>query len=155
MPSADDVTLPAQNTSGTGAGTVNPDVACENIAGRRHQLVKIEHGSYGTGTCVEVTAPLPVASQQPLTPVAPSTGVVDVNSTLIVVARAARKGLVIVNCSASKVSLGLDTGALLNRGITLMPNGGAWSMDAYSFFVGAVTAIASQAGSVVAIQEFE
>jgi hypothetical protein len=59
-----------------------------------------------------------------------------------------------VNTSANQISLGIGAPAVLNSGITLNANGGAWSMDEYSFAIVAVNAIASGASSNLAVQEF-
>jgi len=64
-----------------------------------------------------------------------------------------RKGLTLVNTSGNTISLGLGAAAVLNSGITLLA-GSSWSMDEYSFNLGAINAIASGAGSNLAIQEF-
>lgn len=73
-----------------------------------------------------------------------------------------RTSLVLINCHATqRVSFYLalageqDTpAAVLDAGITLFANGGVWEMDAATFTTGAIYAIASGAGTKVAIQEF-
>lgn len=86
---------------------------------------------------------------------APQTATIVATSGAAVAANAARKGLIIRNVSINKISLGLDgNAAVLNSGITLYP-GDAWNMDSYDFTVGAIAAIASAAGSVISIQEFQ
>ncbi len=77
-------------------------------------------------------------------------------SGVAVALNANRKGLVLVNTSANRISLGFGANAaVLDSGITLMPNGGTFAMDEYSFSTAAINAIASGAGSNLAIQEFE
>jgi hypothetical protein len=75
-----------------------------------------------------------------------------VTSAQAVAANASRKGLVVVNTSTNIISFGLAAAAVLNSGITLSPYG-AWTMDDYTFTVGAINAIASGASSNLAIQE--
>lgn len=88
-----------------------------------------------------------------LTASSPTAATVGVTSASAVAANAARKGLVLVNTSANNISLGIGVAAVLNSGITLTPNG-AWTMDDYSFTLGAINAIAAGATSNLAIQEF-
>ena len=92
-------------------------------------------------------------SKTPVGANAPATASVGVTSAQILAAQASRKGLIIMNISTSVVSLGIGATAVLGSGITLLP-GGTWNMDEYSFVVGAINAIASVAGSSIAIQEF-
>ena len=58
-----------------------------------------------------------------------------------------------MNLSSSDISFGIGTAAILNRGITLKPNG-VWEMDEFTFNLSAINAIASGAGSTLSIQEF-
>jgi hypothetical protein len=80
---------------------------------------------------------------------------VGATSGKIVDANAGRNGLIIVNTSANTVSLGIGVAAVLYSGITLYANGGSFEMGDMSFSAQAIYAIASGAGSNVAIQEFE
>lgn len=86
---------------------------------------------------------------------APTFATVGVASATAVAANANRRGLVLVNTSANRISLGFGVPAVLDRGITLMANGGTFNMAAFDFSTQAVNAIASAAGSNLAIQEFE
>lgn len=88
-----------------------------------------------------------------LTAASPAAATVGITSASALVTNASRKGLVIINVSINRVSLGIGVAAVLNSGITLLP-GGVWNMDEYSFSTAAINAIASLAGSVISIQEF-
>lgn len=89
-----------------------------------------------------------------LTPSAATAVSVGVASTSLVAANASRKGLIVTNISANKISLNLLGGAaVLNTGITLFP-GWIWEMDEFSFTTNAIDAIASVAATVITIQEF-
>lgn len=88
---------------------------------------------------------------------APSVGATitaGVTSGLLVSGNTARKGLIVTNLSANRVSLNLlNATAVLNAGITLLP-GWVWYMDNYSFTINTINIIASGASSVVSVQEF-
>ncbi len=91
----------------------------------------------------------------PINASAPINTLVGVASAQAVAANNNRQGLVLTNISDGTIYLGLDgNSAVLNSGIVLLPSGGAWSMDEYSFNSSAVTAIAHSAGSILTIQEF-
>lgn len=92
-------------------------------------------------------------SKQDLAPASPTAASVGVASAQAVAANASRKGLVLVNTSVNRISLGFGAAAVLNSGITLYP-GGAYCMGEYDFDLGAVNAIASAAASNLAIQEY-
>ena len=66
-----------------------------------------------------------------------------------------RKGATFVNLSTNRISFGLGQAAVLNKGITLMPNGGTWSMDQFTFTTVQIFAIAAGAGSELSVQEFD
>ena len=86
---------------------------------------------------------------------APTAATVGVASAQAVAANSSRKGLVLTNTSSNVISLGLSgNAAVLNSGITLAPYG-TWIMDQYTFTTGAIAAIASAAGSNLAIQEMQ
>lgn len=88
-----------------------------------------------------------------LTPSAPTAATVGVASASALAANANRKGLVMTNTSANKISLNIVGGtAVLNSGIVLYP-GGTWYMDEFTFTTSAIFAIASAASSNLAIQE--
>jgi hypothetical protein len=88
-----------------------------------------------------------------LTPAAPTATSVGITSASAVAANASRKGLVLTNTSGGTISLGFGSAAVLNSGITLS-SGGSFEMDEYTFYAGAVYAIASGAASNLAIQEY-
>lgn len=88
-----------------------------------------------------------------LAPAAPTAASVGVASAQAVAANGSRKGLVLVNTSVNRISLGFGATAVLDSGITLYP-GGVFNMGEYDFDLGAVNAIASAAASNLAIQEY-
>lgn len=88
-----------------------------------------------------------------LSPSSPTTATVGVTSSQIVAFNASRRGLIVINVSIHTISIGIGVVGVLNSGITLYP-GGVWNMDDYSYTTGSINAIASVAGSVVSIQEF-
>lgn len=90
----------------------------------------------------------------PKAPAAPTAATVGAASSQIVAVNKARTGLVIINTSANTVSLGLGQAAVLNSGITLNASGGTFEMDSFTYTTSPVFAIASGAGSNVAIQEY-
>lgn len=88
-----------------------------------------------------------------VSPTSPSSTTVGITSATAVVFNASRKGLVLTNLSAGRISLAFGVAAVLNSGITLYP-GGVYVMDEYTYNNSSVSAIASLAGSTLAIQEF-
>ncbi len=138
----------------TGQGDATPTVATDDIAAVSHQLIKIEFGTAGTATPVSSVAPLPTSAKTVLTPAAPAKVAVGVGDGVAVAANAVRTGLVLVNTSAAHISLGLGQAAVLDSGITLMPTGGTWTMDEFTFTTAAIHAIASAGPSNLAVQEF-
>jgi hypothetical protein len=102
-----------------------------------------------------LTTPMPVAiTKTDLTPSAPTAASVGVASAQVVAANANRKGLVLVNTSTNRISLGFGSAAVLDSGATLMASGGTYNMGEYDFDLGAVNAIASGASSNLSIQEY-
>jgi len=95
-----------------------------------------------------------VSTKTALTPSSPTAASVGVTSAQAVASNATRKGLTLVNTSANTISLGFGVAAVLNSGITLSAQGGTFNMNEYSFYAGAINAIASGATSNLAIQEF-
>lgn len=87
------------------------------------------------------------------TPGSPTAATAGVASAQVVAANANRKGLVLINTSNNRISIAFGVAAVLNSGITLYP-GGTFVMDAFTFDLGAVNAIASAASSNLAIQEY-
>lgn len=98
---------------------------------------------------VEVTARPAVGAS---TPNAVSVGA---GSTEVLPRNASRRGLVLVNTSANRISIAFGAPAVLDSGITLYPEGGTFIMREDLFSTEAVNAIASAAGSNLAVQEFE
>lgn len=95
----------------------------------------------------------PVTTRTPLTAGTPTFATVGVTSAQVIAANTSRKGLVFVNTSANNISFGIGTAAVLNRGITLTPNG-VWDADEYTYVTSAINAIAAGASSNLTIQEF-
>ncbi len=88
-----------------------------------------------------------------LVEVAPTSVSVGVASGQVMAANPDRKGLVLINLSANRISFGLGVTAELDKGITLTQNG-TWVMDEYTFTTGVIHAIASGASSTLTVQEF-
>lgn len=102
--------------------------------------------------------PVPVSgtitTKTALTPNTPTSASVGVASGQIVASNANRKGLVLKNRSDNIVSFGFGSAAVLEAGVTLEP-GQDWQMNEYTFYTGAVNAIAGGAASTVSIQEYQ
>jgi hypothetical protein len=90
-------------------------------------------------------------SQNPLAPTSVSVGT---KSQQIVAANVHRTGLTLENMSGNDISIAFGQHpAVLYSGITLFPRD-AFCMDAFLFTTEAVNAIASNASSNIAIQEW-
>lgn len=77
--------------------------------------------------------------------------VLAASSTPVAAANPARAEITIVNDGANPVYLRLsDTGAVINSGIRLNANGGAWTSSAYT---GAISARASVGDTAVVVVE--
>lgn len=85
---------------------------------------------------------------------APTAATVGVASAAVLANTPTRKGLILTNTSANVISLAFGNTAVLNSGVTLAA-GESFKMDAYSFTVDSVAAIASVAGSNLAIQQYD
>jgi hypothetical protein len=107
----------------------------------------------GAGSAIPVTIVGSVSTKTPLTASSPTFATVGVASSLVVPSNAARKGLALINTSTNNISFGIGVAAVMGSGITLTPNG-VWEMDEFTFSTAAINAIASLAGSNLAIQEF-
>lgn len=84
---------------------------------------------------------------------APAAATVGASSGVAVAANASRTGLALVNTSANIISIGFGTNAaVLYSGVTLYP-AGSLTLDIFDGCQQAITAIASSAGSNLAIQE--
>ena len=90
----------------------------------------------------------------PLTASGPGSASVGVASAEAVPANGNRKGLVVTNLSDNTISLGFGAAAVLNAGITLLAQGGSWTMTRETYTTQQVRAIASGAASTLAFQEF-
>jgi hypothetical protein len=122
---ADDVPI----TPASGLGVV--PVAADEIAGVKHQRVKVQHGADGSATDVSAASPLPVTatsdrgaatfSGSHTTSGTPST------SNQVRPANAARKEVEIVNISDATVYLGFGGAAVIEAGIPLTPGSGYYS----------------------------
>lgn len=95
-----------------------------------------------------------VLTRQNLNADTPLTVSVGVASGTVLARNLARRGAVFVNTSANRISFGINTAAILDRGITIYGNGGTWHMDEHTFTLDAINAIASGAASALAVQEF-
>lgn len=82
------------------------------------------------------------------------TGVsVGATTTPVLAANPNRTGLTLVNTSPNTISIAFGNAAVLNSGITLVPNG-MFVMDEFTFTTQAVNAIASLGSSNLSVQEF-
>ena len=95
-----------------------------------------------------------VLTRQNLSADAPTFVTVGVASGQVLPLNLSRRGAVLVNTSANRISFGIGTAAILDRGITLYGNGGTWQMDEHTFTLERINAIASGADSNLAVQEF-
>jgi hypothetical protein len=122
------------------------------------QEVKIT-GQSSTGTTVNYVGAdsngnmQVVVAKISLTASSPTFATVGTSSAQVIASNVNRKGLVLTNTSTSVISFGVGATAVLNSGITLV-GGGVWAMDEFNFTTGAINAIAHNAGSNLAIQEF-
>ena len=97
-----------------------------------------------------------VSTKTPLLPLTPTFATVGATSAEAVALNANRKGLVIVNLSYNTISIGFGANpAVLNSGITLTQLGSVYQMSEYDFTTLSINCIASSAGSVISIQEFQ
>ncbi len=90
---------------------------------------------------------------QNMTPSDPTFATVGTSSASAIAGNNSRNGLVLVNTSNNVISLGFGDTAVLYSGVTLYP-GGSYTMGDGNFSNQTVNAIASAAGSNLAIQEF-
>ena len=88
------------------------------------------------------------------TPNAPQGATVQITSGQLATSNNNRRGLIIINASASTVYLAFgEHAAEINKGIVLYPRGSAW-FDDHMFVCCEVNAIATAPG-LVTFQEFE
>jgi len=84
-------------------------------------------------------------------PTTPATYTATASSTQMLAANS-RKGLVVINLGTVNVSFGCGTVAILNAGITLLPNG-TWVMDQQTFSQAAINVISGGSANL-SIQEY-
>lgn len=94
-----------------------------------------------------------VALVHPLTGSAPANASVDVASGQVLAANSSRKGFVLVNTSAAWIYIGIGNDAESGKGVALAPNGGTMNAVGQTART-AINALATVAGSNLAIQEF-
>lgn len=117
----------------------------------KRQITALNTVSAGTKNALLVA---PISTSESLTPATATAASVGVASGVAVAANTSRRGLILVNTSANRISLAFGAAAVLDSGITLMANGGTYTMDGNSFTTAEIRAIASGAASNLAIQEF-
>lgn len=120
-------------------------------------------GSTGVGVVGPLTntelraTPVPISgtvnTKTNLIPSVPTSIIVGVASIQVVAANANRKGLIFVNTSNRRISLGFGATAVLDNGVTLFPES-TYKMGEFDFYTGVVRAIASGNNSNLAIQEY-
>lgn len=88
-----------------------------------------------------------------LLPKPPVSVLLDVVSSVVVYENVKRKGLILINGSGNRISLGLGVDAILDKGIILYP-GGTFNMAEEDFYSGRIYGIAAVADSLLSIQEF-
>lgn len=152
--------------TGTTAAVENA-IAALRITSDRALHVQLRNGSadYGTSGAPLRTDPTgstiqpvsgTVSTKTDLTGNAPDADTISTSEGQLIASTATRKGLVIVNTSASgqKLSLAFDgQAAILNSGITLEA-GDTFSFDEFAFTTGEVRWVGSAASTTCAFQEF-
>lgn len=109
----------------------------------------------GSLEAASVTIGAVTVNKTALTPAAPTFATVGVASGEAVASNSNRKGLILVNTSANRISIAFGANpAVLDRGITLYANGGTYCTDEFSHATQAVNAIASAGSSNLAVQEY-
>lgn len=88
-----------------------------------------------------------------LSPKPPISVMLGVVSSVVVSEDVQRKGLILINGSGDRISLGLGVNAILDKGIILYP-GGVFNMAEEDFYSGVIYGIAAVADSLLSIQEF-
>lgn len=96
---------------------------------------------------------VPTRANNDLTPASPAAATVGVASAQAVAANATRRGVVLVNTSVNTISCAFGASAVLASGLTL-ESGAAFTMNEYTFDLGAINCIASAASSNLSVQEF-
>lgn len=113
-------------------------------------------GGFEVAAVGSISSPIFKKNTQLLVPLTASTAAVSSTSSPVVAANPLRRGLIIVNTGTTEpVSLSINgDSAVAGSGLTLMPNGGTWNMDEYSFTVESVEAVTASGTSNLSIQEF-
>lgn len=80
---------------------------------------------------------------------------VDTASATVLAENYSRYGLLLTNLSSGTMYLAFGTNAaVVGSGVPILPDGGTFSMDDYTFTKEAIQAIAHSDNSLLAIQEF-
>ena len=95
-----------------------------------------------------------ILTRQNLAADSPTVVTVGVASGVVLARDGTRRGAIFVNTSPNRISFGIGVAAVLGSGITIYGNGGTWQMDEHSFTTDIINAIASAAGSTLAVQVF-
>ena len=123
------------------------------LDGRSIQRVTLYDGGGNPVTTLTVGGAFTL-TKAALSALGPTGNMVGAVSTHAVASNGQRTGLVFTNTNGSlSVSLGVGTTAVINTGITLLPNG-SWSIGEYDFSRSLINAIGSASGPILAIQEF-
>jgi len=86
---------------------------------------------------------------------APTQVAVGIASAEVVAQNNYRVGMLLTNISDSTIYLAFASNtAVVGSGVTLLPQGGSFSMDDYIYTKESVNAIAHTAGSALSVQEF-
>ncbi len=81
---------------------------------------------------------------------------VDAASKTVVAENYNRYGIVLTNLSTGTMYLAFGgNAAVVGSGVVLLPHGGNWSMDEFTFTKEAIQSIAHANNSLLSIQEFE
>lgn len=137
-----DVNGASDGIDGAAAPFQTTQIGGKDASGNLQSLLVDSNGSISTTSITQ------------LTPSVAATVTAGVASGVLVTGNATRKGLIVINTSANRISLNLlNATAVLGAGITLYP-GWIWEMDQFSFTINAINVIASAASSTISVQEF-
>lgn len=131
----------------------SPTPAGANAIGTVSLNAPLPSGSNNIGDVDVATLPDVVLAPDPLAAASPAVAVVGAASAVALAANAARRGLVLCNRSANRISLAFGAAAVLDSGITLVADA-VWTMTRDTYSLAAIHAIASAAASDLGIQEF-
>ena len=65
-----------------------------------------------------------------------------------------RSGVVLMNLSDSTVYISFNSSAVLGSGMAILPFGGSWTMNDYTYSKESIEAISHSTSSLLGIQEF-